>query len=63
MRVNIDIDDALLAEAMEATGKTTKRATVEEALRAMIRARDPAYLAELLLGMRDESDRDTQGKP
>ncbi len=40
MRVNIEIDDALLAEAMEATGKTTKRATVEEALRTLVRLRE-----------------------
>ena len=37
MRTNIDIDDALLAEAMAATGLPTKKATVEEALRALVR--------------------------
>lgn len=62
MRFNIEIDDDLLAEAMAATGQTTKRATVEEALRAMIRARDPAYLAEQLRGIHDQSDRGSQGK-
>ncbi len=36
MRTNIDIDDALLEEAMRATGQTTKRATVEEALRRVV---------------------------
>jgi len=36
MRTNIDIDDALLAEAMRLTGLTTKKATVEEALEALI---------------------------
>lgn len=36
MRTNIDIDDALLAEAMDAAGTTTKKATVEEALRQLI---------------------------
>jgi Arc/MetJ family transcription regulator len=40
MRINIEIDDALLAEAMEATGKRTKRATVEQALRTLIRLRE-----------------------
>ncbi len=40
MRINIEINDALLAEAMEATGKSTKRATVEQALRTLIRLRD-----------------------
>jgi Arc/MetJ family transcription regulator len=36
MRTNIDIDDALMAEAMEATGSKTKRETVEKALNALI---------------------------
>jgi Arc/MetJ family transcription regulator len=36
MRTNIDIDDTLLAEAMEAAGLTTKKATVEEALRQLV---------------------------
>jgi Arc/MetJ family transcription regulator len=36
MRTNIDIDDALLDEAMAATGLATKRATVEEALRQLV---------------------------
>ena len=36
MRTNIDIDDALMAEAMEAAGATTKRETVNEALRRMV---------------------------
>ena len=40
MRINIEIDDALLTEAMEATGQGTKRATVEQALRTLIRLRD-----------------------
>ncbi|NTF86852.1 type II toxin-antitoxin system VapB family antitoxin [Agrobacterium rhizogenes] len=37
MRTNIDIDDALIAEAMAATGQSTKKATVEEALRSVVR--------------------------
>ena len=36
MRTNIEIDDKLIAEAMRATGQTTKRATVEEALRQLV---------------------------
>jgi Arc/MetJ family transcription regulator len=36
MRTNIDIDDASIEEAMRATGLTTKRATVEEALRRVV---------------------------
>lgn len=37
MRTNIDIDDELMAEAMRLAGTTTKRSTVEEALRELIR--------------------------
>jgi Arc/MetJ family transcription regulator len=37
MRTNIDIDNDLLAEAMGATGLETKKATVEEALRRLVR--------------------------
>jgi len=37
MRTNIDIDNDLLAEAMSATGLETKKATVEEALRRLVR--------------------------
>jgi Arc/MetJ family transcription regulator len=36
MRTNIDIDDALIAEAMAASGLTTKKAVVEEALRRLV---------------------------
>lgn len=32
MRTNIDIDDKLMAEALEVTGATTKKAVVEKAL-------------------------------
>ncbi len=37
MRTNIEIDNDLLAEAMETSGLATKKATVEEALRALVR--------------------------
>ncbi|MGO9723208.1 MAG: type II toxin-antitoxin system VapB family antitoxin [Methylocella sp.] len=37
MRTNIEIDDDLLAEAMAAAGLPTKKATVEEALRTLVR--------------------------
>ena len=37
MRTNIDIDDTLLIDAMQATGLSTKKATVEEALRRLVR--------------------------
>ncbi|HMA71056.1 MAG TPA: type II toxin-antitoxin system VapB family antitoxin [Xanthobacteraceae bacterium] len=37
MRTNIEIDDALMAEAQKASGQATKKQTVEQALRLMIR--------------------------
>ena len=37
MRTNIDIDDELIGKAMSLSGLTTKRETVEEALRLLVR--------------------------
>jgi Arc/MetJ family transcription regulator len=39
MRTNIDIDDDLMAEAQKVSGQATKKQTVEQALRLMIRLR------------------------
>jgi Arc/MetJ family transcription regulator len=39
MRTNIEIDDALMAEAQKASGHVTKKQTVEEALRLLVRLR------------------------
>jgi Arc/MetJ family transcription regulator len=39
MRTNIEIDDALIAEAQKLSGQPTKKATVEEALRLMVKLR------------------------
>ncbi len=48
MRTNIDINDALMAEAMKATGRKTKKETVEEALKHVVRiARQKQALKEL----------------
>jgi Arc/MetJ family transcription regulator len=47
MRTNIDIDDALMQAAMEASGKKTKKETVEEALRLFVRRKQLAALREL----------------
>lgn len=38
MRTNIDIDDELMAATMRASGKRTKKAAVEEAMRHYTRA-------------------------
>jgi Arc/MetJ family transcription regulator len=58
MRTNIDIDDALLAEAMKATGLATKKATVEEALKRVVRASRQRKALEDLHGIGWEGDLD-----
>ena len=40
MRTNIDIDDALMKQAMKATGAKTKKAAVEAALCRLIEVHD-----------------------
>jgi Arc/MetJ family transcription regulator len=47
MRTNIDIDNALIAEAMAASGLRTKKAVVEEALRRLIRQKQEEQTLEL----------------
>jgi Arc/MetJ family transcription regulator len=39
MRTNIEIDDALMAEAQKASGYASKKQTVEQALRLLVRLR------------------------
>jgi Arc/MetJ family transcription regulator len=39
MRTNIDIDDKLMAEAQKVSGLATKKQTVEQALRLMVKLR------------------------
>lgn len=58
MRTNIDIDDALMKEAMEATGLSTKKATVEEALRRMVTTESRRQALKNLWGMGWEGDLD-----
>ena len=53
MRTNIEIDDALLSQAMTATGLPTKRATVEEGLRMLVRMRKQAKAFADLKGLGD----------
>ena len=69
MRTNIEIDDALLSQAMTATGLPTKRATVEEGLRMLVRLRKQAEAFASLKGLGWEGDLDAMrqgrapGKP
>ena len=64
MRTNIDIDDRLLEDAMVATGLTTKKATVEEALRRLVvdhRRRD-AIASLAGIGWEGDLDRFRRGR-
>jgi Arc/MetJ family transcription regulator len=58
MRTNIDIDDELLSQAMAAAGLSTKRATVEEGLRLLVRVRKQAKALAELKGLGWEGDLD-----
>jgi len=59
MRTNIEIDDALLSQAMTATGLPTKRATVEAGLQMLVRMRKQARAFADLQGLGWEDDLDT----
>ena len=58
MRTNIEIDDDLLATAMAATGLPTKRATVEEGLRLLVRLRGQVEAFDDLAGLGWDGDLD-----
>ena len=47
MRTNIEIDDTLMRDALAISGLPTKRAVVEEALRALLRSCAAADLRTL----------------
>jgi len=49
MRTNIEIDDALIERALDATGLKTKRAAVEERLRALIRLHEQRDILGLVV--------------
>jgi Arc/MetJ family transcription regulator len=56
MRTNIEIDDKLLTKAMKATGASTKKATVEEALRQVVQDYEARKAIEHLRGIGWEGD-------
>jgi Arc/MetJ family transcription regulator len=58
MRTNIEIDDELLSQAMTAAGLPTKRATVEEGLRLLVRLRKQSKALADLRGLGWEGDLD-----
>lgn len=46
MRTNIEIDENLMEEAMNASGFSTKKATVEEGLRLIVRLKKQERIKE-----------------
>ena len=68
MRTNIEIDDELISRAMAATGLTTKRATVEQGLRLLVRLGNQAEALADIKGLGWDGDleemrRDRQVNP
>ena len=47
MRTNIEIDDSLMADALKATGLTTKKETVELGLKVLIKLNKQASIRSL----------------
>ena len=47
MRTNIDIDDKLMQEAMKHSGASTKKDTVEQALKLLVRTHAQAAIRSL----------------
>lgn len=58
MRTNIDIDESLMAEAMDALGAKTKRETVQKALSEAVRIKRQLRALEELRGIGWEGDLD-----
>lgn len=58
MRTNIDIDDRLMKQAMAAAGLSTKKATVEEALRRLVENHGRRQAIEDMAGLGWEGDLD-----
>ena len=59
VRTNIEIDDALLAEAQRLAGTRTKKATVEFALAELVRRRQAKGVLALRGNVEFELDLDT----
>jgi Arc/MetJ family transcription regulator len=58
MRTNIEIDDRLMAEAMAASGLSTKRETVEAGLRLLARRKRQTAARDLFGRVEWEGDLD-----
>jgi len=58
MRTNIEIDDSLMANALKATGLTTKKEAVELGLKALIKLNEQASIRALRGKLKWEGDLD-----
>jgi Arc/MetJ family transcription regulator len=58
MRTNIEIDDELIRKAMSLSGLGTKRETVEEALRLLVRLKSQEAIREFRGKLAWEGDLD-----
>lgn len=58
MRTNVEIEDSLMREAMAASGKTIKRAVVEEALRLVVQLKRQEGIKNLFGKVRWEGNLD-----
>jgi len=58
MRTNIEIDDNLMADALKATGLSTKKEAVELGLKALIRLNQQASIRALRGQLKWEGDLD-----
>jgi len=58
MRTNVEIDDALMRKAMAASGKATKKAVVEDALRLVVQLKRQEGIKDLFGTMRWEGNLD-----
>jgi Arc/MetJ family transcription regulator len=56
MRTNIEIDDDLMADALRATGLTTKKEAVELGLKALIKLYKQASIRDLRGKLKWEGD-------
>ncbi len=61
MRTYIDIDDTLMAKAQKATGYRTKKQTVEEALRLLVRLRQQREVNAAPAADKDAGQHDHRG--
>jgi Arc/MetJ family transcription regulator len=52
MRTNIEIDDRLMRAAMRSSGRRTKRATVDEALRLLVQIKAQTGIRQLRVKIR-----------